>query len=263
MTIITRVTREWVWTHPDCSITGVQAEDGAWSFYLGTTEEPYKFQATYTTEALALQARQYYFYLRGRIDMYPGDPGKWRVIQDRFNEFMDEHPGDHQLTADGVARVAYLTSSGKSEIHVHVDLDEELDYIERWYTGHWNPDPLVVAGDEPTAEDFPGAALDADLNLVFHDPDPGPEWDAGALLAEAGKVLRDRGALYDGSGKERSMEEIANLFNQIAGHNLTTADGWMFMVCLKLTRFKHARRWHKDSLVDALAYLALLGEASQ
>ena len=89
--------------------------------------------------------------------------------------------------------------------------------------------------------------------------------DAQDILAEAQSCLRARGEKYnkDNSkgGRERHMQEITTLFNQLTGHELKTRDGWLFMVCLKMVR-AYANGGH-DCYVDGAAYFALAGEIEE
>ena len=48
------------------------------------------------------------------------------------------------------------------------------------------------------------------------------------------------------------------IFKAMTGHNLSTLDGILFMVAVKLSRLQHERFTgitHKDNLVDAAGYL--------
>lgn len=86
---------------------------------------------------------------------------------------------------------------------------------------------------------------------------------APKILQEAISTMADRGKTYDtnGQGAERSMQKIVSMFNALTGHNLTTAQGWKFMCCLKLARSEQGQ--HKDdNYLDGAAYFALAGEAA-
>ena len=56
------------------------------------------------------------------------------------------------------------------------------------------------------------------------------------------------------------MKKIVDIFNLFHGIKLTEEQGWHFMSILKQVRFFNAETFHKDSIVDGAAYLALLGE---
>lgn len=84
------------------------------------------------------------------------------------------------------------------------------------------------------------------------------------FLNEAAEVLGERGKTYNPAEPgERSMARIVAAFNAIRGHNLTEADGWAFMLCLKQVRAAIAPAFHHDSHVDTLGYAALLAECEQ
>lgn len=79
-------------------------------------------------------------------------------------------------------------------------------------------------------------------------------------IIEAGaKTLGDRGQLRDQPQGERSMAALIRTFNALTGRDLTEAEGWEFMICLKLVRGRQGK-FHLDDYVDAVGYAALLGE---
>lgn len=82
------------------------------------------------------------------------------------------------------------------------------------------------------------------------------------ILDEATKTLRNRGIDYDGKGYqggERSMEHTVRIFEAWTGIKLSEADGWRFMMCLKMARSLTGKP-KLDSYVDFAGYAALLGE---
>jgi hypothetical protein len=84
------------------------------------------------------------------------------------------------------------------------------------------------------------------------------------LLREVFAILKERGKVYDTSGEsgcERSMEKTVALFNLRTGHNLTEAQGWIFMGYLKDVRQDAAGGKHRDSAVDKVSYALLEAEA--
>jgi len=82
---------------------------------------------------------------------------------------------------------------------------------------------------------------------------------AEELLTEAHKVLAERGEHYN-DGSERNMVRIVDAFNAVTGHLLTTHEGWMFMVCLKLVRASFDLEFKADHYIDGVNYFALAGE---
>lgn len=84
--------------------------------------------------------------------------------------------------------------------------------------------------------------------------------DAHDILTEASNTIAERGQSYD-SEKERSMKATVAAFNGVTGHTLTEQQGWLFMLLLKCVRL-NGRLGHKDSVVDATAYAALMGEST-
>lgn len=91
-------------------------------------------------------------------------------------------------------------------------------------------------------------------------------YDALEALLRAENLLAVRGKAYDAqdgatpAARERSMARTVAAFNALHGTALTEAQGWSFMLCLKLVRLFCAPGFHTDSADDAVAYAALLGE---
>lgn len=81
------------------------------------------------------------------------------------------------------------------------------------------------------------------------------------ILSEAIEVMAERGKSYDktGNNAERSMPKIVAMFNALTGHELTPAQGWKFMACLKLARSEQGEH-REDNYLDGAAYFALAGE---
>lgn len=86
---------------------------------------------------------------------------------------------------------------------------------------------------------------------------------APAILASAMAHMDERAKQYDAPAGERSMAATVELFNSLTGRNLTEVEGWKFMVLLKLVRAESAKgKALQDSFEDAVAYMALAGEAA-
>jgi len=86
------------------------------------------------------------------------------------------------------------------------------------------------------------------------------------FLETAAKEMKDRASQRDtqtqtpgGVSGERSMAATVRAFNALTGKNLTEADGWEFMILLKLVRGRQGA-FRADDYVDAAAYCGLLGE---
>jgi len=87
---------------------------------------------------------------------------------------------------------------------------------------------------------------------------PAPK--AAELLGRAAALLTERGKDYDKPEGERSMAKTVEAFNAITRCELTEAEGWLFMMCLKQVRAFNAESPHEDSLHDLIAYAALMAE---
>lgn len=84
---------------------------------------------------------------------------------------------------------------------------------------------------------------------------------ASDLLKQAEQLLTERGKQYDTSGQERSSAKIVAAFNTITGRDLTSGEGWLFLMLLKAVRFySNTETPHRDSLEDLISYAALHAE---
>jgi hypothetical protein len=83
--------------------------------------------------------------------------------------------------------------------------------------------------------------------------------NAKEFLLDAVSQMDARAVLRDSPGGERSMKRAVDMFNAARGTNITTSDGWAFMVCLKMAR-AYQGKFHKDDYVDMAAFASLLGE---
>ena len=82
---------------------------------------------------------------------------------------------------------------------------------------------------------------------------------SGEILGMAYETMQERATSYDAPDGERSMAAIVSMFNSLTGHQITEAQGWKFMVLLKLVRSEQGQD-KLDNYVDACAYVALAGE---
>lgn len=82
---------------------------------------------------------------------------------------------------------------------------------------------------------------------------------ADSFLEEALSVMKQRAALRDAPGGERSMAKTVAIFNAWTDNNLSIEDGWRFMLALKQAR-EIQGKFHADDYADGSAYFALLGE---
>ena len=84
------------------------------------------------------------------------------------------------------------------------------------------------------------------------------------FLQRSNETMSERGTQngYD-SQEERSASAIAALFNAKTGHNLSEADAWSFLICLKEVRLRRQLLNGSDptdTLIDLVSYQALLAE---
>lgn len=84
---------------------------------------------------------------------------------------------------------------------------------------------------------------------------------AFSILQRSAQHMQERSKVYDKPEGERSMAATVAAFNAITGHELTEAEGWLFMALLKGVRAFQRPGYHADSVEDMAAYVALMGEA--
>lgn len=83
--------------------------------------------------------------------------------------------------------------------------------------------------------------------------------NANERLARASNILKERGTSRDLQDGERSMVRCVRIFNAMTDHTISTADGWRFMIALKLSRMA-AGKYKEDDYDDLIGYAALLAE---
>lgn len=84
------------------------------------------------------------------------------------------------------------------------------------------------------------------------------------LLDTSAATLIRCGKKYDSTGNnsERVMDRIVDMFNAATGHELTEAQGNIFMVCLKVVRSETSTYHDDDHYIDGINYFAMAGESS-
>lgn len=79
------------------------------------------------------------------------------------------------------------------------------------------------------------------------------------IIDNGAKTLGDRGQLRDQPQGERSMAAVVRVWNALTGKDMTEAEGWEFMIALKLVRARQGK-FHEDDYIDMVGYSGLLGE---
>ena len=82
------------------------------------------------------------------------------------------------------------------------------------------------------------------------------------FISNAVKHLKDRAVTYDAPSGERSMRTTVKMFNAATGNGLTTAEGWLFMMCLKIARTRQGM-YKPDNYEDLVAYAGLYAEEEE
>lgn len=83
---------------------------------------------------------------------------------------------------------------------------------------------------------------------------------AADFLSEGLKILSERGNQYGSNQRECSFPQAAEAFNAITGHSLKGSDVCLIIALVKQVRQYAQPRFHGDSAVDAVNYLALQAE---
>lgn len=155
----------------------------------------------------------------------------------------------------------------------------EMDSFFSAYKMNWND----VTGKQTSIPITGSGELHVDVNPIpspfglYVDDRPSPtatpattpllKKHAYTFLEKAVGEMKDRAAQRDvnpshtGSPGERSMAATVKAFNALTGLELTEANGWEFMILLKLVRGRQGA-FREDDYVDAAAYAGLLGECA-
>lgn len=102
------------------------------------------------------------------------------------------------------------------------------------------------------------------INQPKHYNDEREKPKAVELLETSAATLIRCGKKYDGTGNnsERVMDRIVDMFNAATGHELSEAQGNIFMVCLKVVRSETSTYHDDDHYIDGVNYFAMAGEAA-
>lgn len=86
---------------------------------------------------------------------------------------------------------------------------------------------------------------------------------AAAILQEGLSILSERGKQYGSEGEERSFPQVAQAFTALTGKQLVGSDVCLILALVKQVRQYAQPRYHHDSAVDGVNYLALQAEELQ
>lgn len=129
------------------------------------------------------------------------------------------------------------------------------------YWDHWGSRSDIIAYYVMADADvgtYDSKELQAHFKLLANDQSSATATD---ILQEATECLTARAVERDREGGERSMKAAVEAFNALTGHKLSEADGWNFMLVLKLAR-SYGGCFKLDDYIDAAAYAALAGESA-
>lgn len=174
---------------------------------------------------------------------------------------------------------AYLSPEQKEQIRKEVERmesklnikNEDINRDDCQPAEFVNPVPAPIPGinvppplREPVnyqkypASEVPDAATKAFIRELNREPQSERQ-SAHGFLDEASNTMKQRAALRDAEGGERTAAQIAKVFNAITGHDISEEDAWMFLIVLKIVRSRNGK-YNRDDYVDLAAYSALLGE---
>jgi hypothetical protein len=84
---------------------------------------------------------------------------------------------------------------------------------------------------------------------------------AADFLSAGLEILSQRGEQYGNDGRECSFPQAAEAFNALTGHKLKGSDICLIIALVKQVRqYAQPSRFHEDSAVDGVNYLALQSE---
>lgn len=105
------------------------------------------------------------------------------------------------------------------------------------------------------------------IDIVATNGNTGEHYEATELATAADflsaglEILSQRGEQYGNDGRECSFPQAAEAFNAITGHNLKGSDVCLILALVKQVRqYAQPGRFHEDSAVDGVNYLALQSE---
>lgn len=139
-----------------------------------------------------------------------------------------------------------------------------------WWAENVSPSDVYYNGYEFTH------ALDPSWDVIAMRPPrkPIPPWmgdnhsanlslgagpTAHDIVSAALSHMQDRATTYDSPKGERSMTKTVKAFNALSGLEMTTEQGWLFMICLKAARTQQGD-FKADNYEDGAAYFGLMGE---
>ncbi len=105
------------------------------------------------------------------------------------------------------------------------------------------------------------------IDIVATNGNTGEHYEAAELTTAADflsaglEILSQRGEQYGNDGRECSFPQAAEAFNALTGHKLVGSDICLIIALVKQVRqYAQPGRFHEDSAVDGVNYLALQSE---
>jgi hypothetical protein len=147
--------------------------------------------------------------------------------------------------------------SGGEWVHTWEKPSNFKDHVSRRYDWPENDERINNIGLNRTEDDM---GHYNELREAQSDLNAKPV-SAADFLSQGLKILSERGNQYGSNQRECSFPQAAEAFNALTGHNLKGSDICLIIALVKQVRqYAQPSRFHEDSAVDAVNYLALQSE---
>lgn len=136
-------------------------------------------------------------------------------------------------------------------------------YGEDWVNGSFSTHDCKNARDyELRPTEWPDEAR---IDVIARNGPTGEHYEqvgtAASFLSEGMRILTERGEQYGSDKRECSFPQVAQAFNAITGKDMTGSDVCLILALVKQVRqYAQPERFHEDSAVDGVNYLALQAE---
>lgn len=137
-----------------------------------------------------------------------------------------------------------------------------------WLSGYSSISLLSTFADfETVSQQWPES--DERIDIVGTNGNDGehyqqePTKTAADFLSEGLRILSERGKQYGSEGNERSFAQVAQAFTAVTGKQLVGSDICLILALVKQVRQYAQPRYHHDSAVDGVNYVALQAEELQ
>lgn len=134
---------------------------------------------------------------------------------------------------------------------------------QKWPESDERVDIIGTNGNDGQHYGAKGCKLPPMTGDEFIDDGGWVELSAATILQEGLSILSERGKQYGSEGEERSFPQVAQAFTALTGKELVGSDVCLILALVKQVRQYAQPRYHHDSAVDGVNYLALQAEELQ